>query len=66
MKPSSIVPACLGIVLAAGLASASAGTPVTPVHPALTIKTLDGGSFDLAAKRGNWVIVNFWATWCSP
>ncbi len=35
-------------------------------HPVLVIKTLDGKTFDLAAQRGKWVIVNFWATWCSP
>ena len=34
--------------------------------PALSVKTLDGGSFDLAQHAGKWVIVNFWATWCSP
>ncbi|HEX5123203.1 MAG TPA: TlpA disulfide reductase family protein [Rhodanobacteraceae bacterium] len=34
--------------------------------PTLSIKTLDGGTFDLSAERGKWVIVNFWATWCSP
>jgi thiol-disulfide isomerase/thioredoxin len=34
--------------------------------PALSVKTLDGKTFDLAAERGKWVIVNFWATWCSP
>ena len=34
--------------------------------PALNVKTLDGGTFDLASQRGKWVIVNFWATWCSP
>src|SRR5690606_32375156 len=22
--------------------------------------------YDLAAHRGNWVVVNFWATWCAP
>ncbi|HEU0276968.1 MAG TPA: TlpA disulfide reductase family protein [Rhodanobacteraceae bacterium] len=32
----------------------------------LTIRTLDGKTFNLAAERGKWVIVNFWATWCVP
>lgn len=44
----------------------SAQAPVAGVHPRLVIRTLDGKTFDLAAERGKWVIVNFWATWCSP
>src|SRR3546814_11627331 len=45
---------------------------VTPLHaampeqPTLKVGTLDGKSFDLAAQRGHWVIVNYWATWCVP
>ena len=34
--------------------------------PTLKIATLDGAQYDLAAKRGGWVVVNFWATWCAP
>lgn len=34
--------------------------------PSLKIATLDGAQYDLAAKRGGWVVVNFWATWCAP
>ena len=34
--------------------------------PALRVDTLDGGTFDLAEQRGKWVVVNYWATWCSP
>lgn len=37
-----------------------------PEVPTLTIATVDGGEYDLAARRGKWVVVNFWATWCSP
>ena len=35
-------------------------------RPRLVVETLDGATFDLAAHRGQWVVVNYWATWCSP
>ena len=35
-------------------------------RPTLKIATLDGAQYDLASKRGGWVVVNFWATWCAP
>ncbi len=43
-------------------------TPATvdAERPSLKIATLDGAMYDLAAKRGGWVVVNFWATWCAP
>jgi cytochrome c biogenesis protein CcmG/thiol:disulfide interchange protein DsbE len=34
--------------------------------PALAGPTLDGSDFDLAEHRGEWVLVNFFATWCGP
>ncbi|HEY9143000.1 MAG TPA: TlpA disulfide reductase family protein, partial [Arenimonas sp.] len=37
-----------------------------PSHPRLVVDTLDDGPFDLAQQRGQWVVVNFWATWCKP
>ena len=47
------------------LASCTAGMAAAP-NPALFVTTLNGKNFDLASERGKWVIVNFWATWCSP
>lgn len=35
-------------------------------YPAFTGITVDGQPYDLAALRGRWVVVNFWATWCKP
>jgi thiol-disulfide isomerase/thioredoxin len=43
---------------------------VNPLWPSevlqFRIATLDGKVFDLNQKRGKWVVVNYWATWCSP
>ena len=56
----------VAFALTAALLFAMAGHAETAKKPALQVKTLDGASFDLASQRGKWVIVNFWATWCSP
>ena len=48
---------------------AAADSPVAAVGrpaPALVVTQLDGKPFELAAERGKVVIVNYWATWCSP
>ncbi len=42
---------------------AEAGAPEVPT---LRVQTVDGKAWDLAGHRGKWVVVNFWATWCSP
>jgi len=31
-----------------------------------TLKTLTGDSITLQGLRGQWVVLNFWATWCPP
>ena len=58
---------------AAATPAPAAQTPPKPVEPkavgaipALKISTVDGQMYDLASKRGHWVVVNFWATWCTP
>ena len=37
------------------------GTPVD-----FELERLEGGTLSLAELRGQWVVLNYWATWCAP
>ncbi len=50
-----------------GLGDQSGAPPgVGQAAPAFTLKAADGGTVNLAALRGKPVLINFWATWCTP
>ncbi|MGY6519204.1 MAG: TlpA family protein disulfide reductase [Lysobacteraceae bacterium] len=63
--PEAAAPGSAAEPAAAGGTVAGADDAAAP-GPSLSVQTLDDGRFDLAAQRGNWVVVNFWATWCAP
>jgi thiol-disulfide isomerase/thioredoxin len=54
------------VAVALAFSVATCTAIASPKQPALSVTTLDGATFDLSAQRGKWVVVNFWATWCSP
>ncbi len=61
------LPAAFSLLLATPFVFANQATADEPGEPLeFSIETLDDGVFDLAGERGKWVVVNFWATWCSP
>jgi thiol-disulfide isomerase/thioredoxin len=64
LRPLSALLFCLASTVA--FAAEPAPAARAPKTPALSVETLDGKTFDLSQKRGTWVVVNFWATWCSP
>jgi len=59
-------PATTAPVVAAPAAAPADSSDQTATIPTLVVETLDGTAFDLSAHRGQWVVVNFWATWCAP
>ena len=58
-------PAAPAIRLAAAEAPAGAARPPASVK-AWEVSDTHGVKHSLAAHRGKWVVVNFWATWCPP
>lgn len=51
----------------AGHASAQAATPkVGAPAPSIVAQTLDGQDLDLSKPQGKVMVVNVWATWCTP
>jgi thiol-disulfide isomerase/thioredoxin len=34
--------------------------------PAFELEDMDGGTYSMESRKGNVVVINFWATWCGP
>lgn len=74
-KPRRLLLAALAVVLGYGASftwyppdhfeAEAAATDSAPA-PELTLNRLEGGNARLSDYRGKWVLLNFWATWCSP
>jgi cytochrome c biogenesis protein CcmG, thiol:disulfide interchange protein DsbE len=66
--PPVRVPCLLAVALlaAAPVAALASAPAVGEPAPPLLVPQLDGHAFDLAKLHGKVVLINFWATWCSP
>lgn len=62
------LPWVLSLLFLLAACGSSASRPVTlgAAAPSFTLQTLDEASVSLTQQQGKVVIVNFWATWCTP
>jgi cytochrome c biogenesis protein CcmG, thiol:disulfide interchange protein DsbE len=65
----AVVLAVLVVVFAMAKSGAK-DTAKTPLldqpAPAVRTTTIDGQPFDLSQRKGSWVVLNFFGTWCPP
>ena len=58
------------VVVFALAKSGARDTAKTPLldqpAPAVRATTIDGQPFDLSQRKGSWVVLNFFGTWCPP
>ena len=56
----------LTLLLAGGAGAATAAVQLSAGAPDFTLRSVGGANLRLAEQRGQVVMVNFWATWCTP
>jgi cytochrome c biogenesis protein CcmG/thiol:disulfide interchange protein DsbE len=70
-RNAAIVVGVVLVALIALLATRGTSKPISSqivgqAAPDFSGTTLDGSTFRMANHRGEWVLVNFFATWCTP
>jgi len=68
LLPKPILRRSAQLLLGAAIAVSVWAAPIAPgaLAPDFTLRTLAGPNLRLQEQRGQVVLVNFWATWCSP
>jgi thiol-disulfide isomerase/thioredoxin len=59
--PALVLTAIVFVLAAVAVRPAAASSPIE-----FALRTLAGDTVRLSDWRGQWVVVNYWATWCAP
>lgn len=58
--------AVLALPTATSAETVTASASADSDRPGFALPDLDGQTHQLSDWRGDWVVVNYWATWCAP
>lgn len=61
-----VLAAFIGVLATSGGGDGVRSTLIGRPAPGIAGDTIDGATYDLAQHRGEFVVVNFFATWCVP
>lgn len=61
-----VLAAFIGVLATGGDDDGVRSTLIGRPAPGIAGETIDGEAYDLADRRGDFVVVNFFATWCVP
>lgn len=61
-----VLVALIALLATRGTFESASSKKVGQAAPEFSGQTLDGDTFALSQHRGEWVFVNFFATWCGP
>ena len=61
MNKARLTPLCMALLISSSLWAQAQADPAE-----FTLNDLNGTPVSLSDFRGRWVVVNFWASWCSP
>jgi len=61
-----VLAAFIGVLATGGDDGGVRSTLIGRPAPGIAGETIDGEAYDLADRRGEFVVVNFFATWCVP
>ena len=66
VRRRAVIGGAAGAALASGLWTPAKAATIGKPAPGFTVTTFDGESVSLHDVRGKVVVLNYWATWCTP
>ncbi|UII25467.1 TlpA family protein disulfide reductase [Fulvivirga maritima] len=66
LKPFILLVIVLAIISCSGASTETSDSEPDNILEGIKLKTIEGDKIDLTQYKGKTLVINFWATWCTP